>query len=217
MSDIFNEVDEEVRRERLKQLWERYNVAIIAAAVLIVAAVGGWRAWEWSENKKAAASGAAFEAAVALAAEGKSVESLAAFSSLSATGTTGYRTLARLREAQEAGEKDGPAAVRIYDTVGADASAGTAFQDLAAVRAGLILVDTAPFDEMRRRLEPLTAHDRPFRHTARELLALSAWRTGDKTQARRWADMILTDSATPTGIRARIEVIITLLGDTAKG
>ena len=37
MADIFHEVDEEVRREQLKKLWERYSVYFIAAAVLFVA------------------------------------------------------------------------------------------------------------------------------------------------------------------------------------
>ena len=64
VSDIFNEVDEEVRREQLKKLWERYGILIIALAVLFVAAVGGWRGYQWWEAKKAAEAGAAFEAAV---------------------------------------------------------------------------------------------------------------------------------------------------------
>ncbi len=41
MSDIFGEVDEEVRRERLQQLWDKYSVYIIIVAVLIVAGIGG--------------------------------------------------------------------------------------------------------------------------------------------------------------------------------
>ena len=41
MSDIFSEVDEELRREQLRKLWEGYGVYLIAACVLLVAAVGG--------------------------------------------------------------------------------------------------------------------------------------------------------------------------------
>ena len=71
VSDIFSEVDEEVRRERLQKLWERYGVYLIAACVLLVAVVGGWRGYEWYEAKKAAEAGASFEAAIALADQGK--------------------------------------------------------------------------------------------------------------------------------------------------
>jgi hypothetical protein len=63
----------------------------------------------------------------------------------------------------------------------------------------------------------LTAADRPFRHTARELVALSAWRSGDVTTARRWFDMIMTDAETPTGTRGRIEMLIALAEADGKG
>ena len=47
MSDIFREVDEEVRGEKLKQLWERHSNLIVALALLVVLAVGGWRGYDW--------------------------------------------------------------------------------------------------------------------------------------------------------------------------
>ena len=68
MADIFQEVDEEVRREQLKKLWQGYGNYIAAACIIVVVAVGGWRGYEWWQGKKAAESGAAFEQAVALAA-----------------------------------------------------------------------------------------------------------------------------------------------------
>jgi len=66
LSDIFQEVDEEVRRERLKQLWDRYGNLMIGVALVFVVAVGGWRGYQWWEGKKAAEAGAAFEAAMTL-------------------------------------------------------------------------------------------------------------------------------------------------------
>jgi len=64
VSELFDEVDEEVRREQLKKLWDKYSLYIIAVAILIVAAVGGWRGYQYLEAKKAAEAGAAFEKAV---------------------------------------------------------------------------------------------------------------------------------------------------------
>jgi hypothetical protein len=212
LSDIFNEVDEEVRRERLQQLWERHANLIIALALLVVLAVGGWRGYEWWDGQKAAESGAAFEAAVALGEADKHAEAGAAFAKLVSDGTSGYRTLARFREAAELAKTDSTAAVKAYDAIAADSSIGRTLQDAAAVRAGLILVDTAPLAEMTTRLEPMSAADRPFRHIARELLALSAYRVGDMTAAQKWFDLIATDVDTPTGMRQRIEVLMTLAG-----
>jgi hypothetical protein len=53
VSELFDEVDEEVRRDQLKKLWDRYSLLIIAGMVLIVAAVGGWRGYQYLEAKKA--------------------------------------------------------------------------------------------------------------------------------------------------------------------
>ena len=216
MSDIFHEVDEEVRRERLKQLWERHSNLIVAAVLLIVLGVGGWRGYEWWETKKAAESGAAFEAAVALSEAEKPAEAQAAFAKIAGEGSSGYRTLARFRAAAELSKSDAAAAVQAYDVLAADTSLGRALQDLAAVRAGFILVDTAPLADLTARLEPLTSADRPFRHTARELLALGAWRANDAAAAKRWFDLIASDLETPAGTRQRIDVLMTLAGARAK-
>ncbi|HXW27062.1 MAG TPA: tetratricopeptide repeat protein [Xanthobacteraceae bacterium] len=217
MSDIFREVDEEVRRERLEQLWKRYGNHAIAAMIVVLAGIAGWRGYGYWEQRKAAESGAAFEAASALADEGKHAEAQAAFAKLATDGTAGYRVLARFREAGQLGLSDAKAAVGAYDALVADASLGRPLQDLAAVRAGLLLVDTAPYEELRTRLEPLTAPDRPFRHSARELLALSAWRSGDNAAARRWIDAVVSDPETPAGIRNRAEVLMALTGSDGKG
>jgi hypothetical protein len=216
VSDIFQEVDEEVRREKLQQLWERHSNLIVSLALLVVLAVGGWRGYEWWEGKKAAESGSAFEAAISLAEGGKQAEAQAAFAKIAQDGSSGYRILARFREAAELAKSDPPGAVNAYAALVADSSLGQTLQDLAAVRGGLILVDSAPLAELTAKLEPLTAADRPFRHTARELLALSAWRNGDSAAAKRWYDLIATDAETPAGTRARLEVLMTLSGEKAK-
>jgi len=217
VADIFQEVDEEVRRERLKQLWDRYSLYFILAAVLVVAAVAGWRGYQWWQAKLAAEAGAAFEAAVTLSNDGKHAQAAEAFTKLAADSTAGYRMLARFREAAEVAETDPKAAVKLYDTLAADSGNGQILQDLATVRAALILVDSASFDELRGRLEPLTGPDRPFRHSAREMLALSAWHAGDVTNAKRWFNMITTDPETPASVRGRIQVLNALIAADGKG
>jgi hypothetical protein len=217
VTDIFQEVDEEVRREQLKKLWERYGTYLIALCVLIILGVGAWRGYQWWEARQAAQFGAAFEAAVTLAEAGKHDEAEAAFAKLATDGTAGYRVLARLRQAAELSQTDSKAAVAAYDEIAADKSAGQVIEDLAAVRAGFLLVDTAPYSEIANRLEPLTAPDRTFRYSAREILALSAWKANDVTAAQKWIGMIMTDPQTPSGTRTRIEVLSELIAASGKG
>lgn len=217
MADIFHEVDEEVRRERLKKVWDRYGLLILALAVLLVAAVAGYRAYAYFEARKAAEAGAAYEAADALAESGKHQEAADAFARIAKDGTPGYRALARLREGGEIAGRDAKAAIGMFDQVAGDSAVPGSLRDLAAIRAGYLLVDAAPLAEMQQRLEPLTAQDRAFRHSARELLAVSAWRNNDAAAARRWAEMAVNDAETPGTIRQRVEMLLALLPAQAKG
>jgi hypothetical protein len=214
VTDIFHEVDEEVRRDRFKKLWDRYGILVVVAAFLVVAGVGGWRGYQWWQASKAAEAGAAYDAASELDEQNKAAEAEAAFNKVAVDGTAGYRVLARLRAA--AAEHDPTAAVAAYDAIATDSSVSKPLQELAAIRAGLILVDTASLDEMTRRLSPLAASTGTFRHTARELLALSAVRASNAGAAKRWFDEILGDAETPQGIRQRIDVLMTL-NDGGKG
>jgi len=216
VSELFDEVDEEVRREQLKQLWDKYSLFIIAVAILIVAAVGGWRGYQYLEAKKAAEAGDAFNKAVELSEQNKHSEAETAFSDLVAKGPYGYRLLSRFRLAAEVETRDPKAAVQMFDELAADRGIGAEQQELARIRAGGILVDTATYSDMKQRLEADTAPSATFHHVARELLALSAVRANDSTAARQWLDMISSDADTPPSVRSRAEALQALLPPVAK-
>jgi hypothetical protein len=216
VSELFNEVDEDLRREQLKKLWDRYSLVIIAIAILIVAGVGGWRGYSYLEAKKSAEAGAAFDRAVDLAEQNKHAEAEAAFTKLAAEAPSGYRTLARLRAASEASSRDPQAAVKLYDDIAADRSVAATEQDLAKIRAGALLLETAPYDGMLARLEPASTITGTYRHSARELLALSAWRANNAVATRQWLDMIANDGETPASLRTRAEALQALLPPAAK-
>jgi hypothetical protein len=216
VSELFDEVDEDVRRDQLKRLWDRYSIYIIAGALLIIAAVGGWRGYQYVEAKKAAEAGAAFDKAVELSDANKHSEAEAAFTSLAATAPSGYRVLSRLRAAAEVASRDPQAAAKLYDDISADRSVGATERELARIRAAGLLLDTSTYPDMLARLESATAPGATFRHTARELLALSAWRANDTTATRRWLDLIANDGETPQGLRSRAESLQALLPPVAK-
>jgi hypothetical protein len=216
VSELFDEVDEDVRRDQLKRLWERYSIYIVAGALLIIASVGGWRGYQYLEAKRAAEAGAAFEKAVELSEQNKHAEAETAFNDVAAKAPSGYRVLARLRAAAEAASRDPQAAAKLYDDISADRSVGAAERDLAKVRAAGLLLESTTYPNMLQRLEPATTPGSTFRHTARELLALSAWRANDTTAARQWLDLIANDGETPPSVRSRAEALQALLPAVAK-
>lgn len=216
MSELFDEVNEEVRRDQLKKLWDQYSIYIIALAILIIAGVGGWRGYQYLEARKAAEAGAAFDKAVELAEQNKHAEAEAAFADLATRAPYGYRVLSRLRTAAEVAARDKPAAAKMFDDIAADSSIGAAERDVARIRAAQLLLETTTYPNMLQRLEPATKPEATFRHTARELLALSAWRANDATATRQWLDMITNDENTPPGLRSRAEALQALLPPVAK-
>src|SRR3981189_1786523 len=216
MSELFNEVDEEVRRDQLKKLWDQYSIYIVALALLIIAGVGGWRGYQYLEGKKAAEAGAAFEKSAELSEANRHAEAEAAFADLAAKAPWGYRMLARLRTAAEVASRDKPAAAKMFDDTAADTSVGAPERDLARIRAAQLLLETTTYPNMLQRLDPATAAGATFRHTARELLALSAWRANDTTAARQWLDLIANDGESPPSLRSRAEALQALLPPVAK-
>lgn len=216
MSDIFDEVDEDVRRERFTKLWERYGNLVIALAVLVVLGVAGWRGYDYWRTKQAEQFGAQFNAATTLADQGKHDEAEKAFAAIADKGTTGYRALARLREAAEIEKRDPKAAVAAYDDVARNASVGQPLQDFAALRAGMLLVDSAPLAEVDRRLAPLAAGTGPFRHSAREALAVAAWKAGDIAAMRKWIKLVNDDTETPATVRQRVDILTAITPEGPK-
>lgn len=210
MADIFNEIDEDLRRERFNRLWTRYGSYVIALAVLIVVAVAGWRGYEWWKLQKDQAAGAQFEAALQLAIAGKAAEAEAAFQQIEKEGTPGYRVLARFRAAAELAKTDRAAAVADYDAIAKDPAISPLMQNVAQVRAALLLVDTAPLADIESRLKPLDTPAGAFRHSAREIVGLAQYKAGDYKAATDSFTAILNDGETPPGLRRRAELLRTL-------
>jgi hypothetical protein len=216
VSELFDEVDEEVRREQLKKLWDKYSIFIIAGALLIIAGVGGWRGYQYLEAKKAAEIGVAFDKAAELSEQNKHREAEAAFNDLAAKAPWGYRMLARMRAAAEAETNDPQAAAKMYDDIAADSSVSAEMRELAKIRAAGLMLDKSSYPNMLTRLESLAAPGATFRHTARELLALSAWHANDPAATRKWLDVIAGDGETPPSLRSRAEALQALLPPVAK-
>jgi hypothetical protein len=213
MSDIFREVDEEVRRSQAELLWKRYGNAVIAVCVLVVAAVGGYRYLEWRKAEAAAEAGSRFQAAMKLFDEGKASEGEAAMTKIAGEGEGVYRTLARFRAAGELGKRDAAGAIAAFDQIAADAGVDQTIRDAARLRAGALAVDARPFAEVETRLAPMASGTGGYRHQAAEMLAMSALKANDQAKARQFLDQLIVDRETPESIRTRAQLLIGLARD----
>lgn len=214
MSDdsFFREVNEEIRQEKAKALWDRFGPAAIVVAVLVVIGTGLFVAWEYWVETRANRSGDEFSHALSLANSGKADEALAAFDALEKDGYGAYPLLARMRAATVQADKgDFKAAVAGFDEVAADTSIPAAIRDIARLRAALLLVDHGTYAEVSSHVEALTNDTNPLRHSAREALGLAAWKDGKSQDALKLFDQISADDGASRNARQRANVMAELI------
>ncbi len=212
MTDIFKEVDEDLRREQAKKLWDRFGPYVIGLAILIVVATAGYRGWIYWQEQRAQATGDSFLAALNLAKQGKNDEAITALKAIEASGSGSYPVLAEFRIASEmsvTGKTQD--AIAQYDTIAARSNISNAVRALARLRAAALLVDTASLADLEKRLNDLASTGNVWRHNARELLGLDAWRVGDYEAARKYFDEINNDQEAPADLRQRAQVMLSLI------
>jgi hypothetical protein len=206
---LFREVDEEVRQEQFKKLWSRYGNLIVGLCLIIIAGVAGFKGWQYWQVKQAEQAGTSFFSAVKLANDGKADDAAKTFKAIDQAG---FATLAKLREANLLASTGKAAdAVKIYDALAADTAVETSLRNLAAIRAALALTDTAAPEELEKRLQAFNATGNPWRHTAREILAVAYWRVKDYANADKQVQAILGDGETPPGVLERARMLSELI------
>ncbi len=218
MSDIFREVEEEVRRDKMVELAQKYGTHILAGAILVVGVVGGYSLWNWSVESQRAAESDKYSAAVELVENEETDNALASFEALANDAGGGYRVLALFRRAgtlAETGNRE--KAVEIYDQIVAEGVAGDELRDLARVKAALTLLDLANLSEIRQRMSSLVDSQSAFRFSAREAIALSAFADGSLEEARSEFQLLAFDPLTPVNLRSRAQEMLIILGPPAGG
>lgn len=203
MSDIFREVDEDLRRDQMQALAKKYGGVVVGIGLAIIVGTAGYKGWEtWRRNAQQAATIDLLNSVEIASkdADGK-VDALVAFAGRSQPGD--LATLAKLDAASllaRKGKTDD--AVAIYDAVAVSASS-TVFREVAALLSILHQVDKGDTKLLTARLAPLSGETSPWRYTARELTALLALRDGDKERAKTLFRELSEDEGAPAGVRSR--------------
>lgn len=212
MTDFFREVDEELRNDRMRTVWKNYRVLIIGAVVLIVGATAAYRFIIYWTGAQAAASGDKYLQALQLAEDGDRASAQILFKELEQDGYGSYPMLARFRGAGAmAASGSNNEAIKAFDRLADDTSVPGDLRDYARLQASLIAVDIEDYDKITSRTEGLLSDENPWRHLAREALALSAWKAGNLDEAAKWVQELKITSDIPQGLRQRIQVLEDLI------
>ncbi len=205
------EVDEELRRERLQKIWQRYGGLIVGAVALVLIGLAGYQWWQTQRVAVIHDSGARFSQAMRLAQDGKTAEATQALEAIVSEGGGGYPALARLALAAnltKAGKVDEAAAA--YQTA-ADATDDPLIKGFAQLQAVSLKIDTADWTTVKNQLTDLAAETSPWRYSARELLGISALRAGKLSEARQALAPLSVDPKAPTALRQRAEALMQLV------
>jgi len=203
VSDIFREIDEELRRDNWLKLWQRYNRYIIGAVILVLLIVGAIVAWRNHQLSLRQAQSVRYEAGLALLRQGKEAEAAKIFASVGDEGAA-YGQLAAFEAADLAAKSgDRKAAIADYDKLAASSDVDPELRDVATLLSVMNgFADSDP-KAVIDRLKPLAESGNPWRSTALELTAAARLKSGDKTAALDIYKKLADDLAAPEGVRAR--------------
>jgi hypothetical protein len=210
--DLFREVDEDLRHERIAKIWEAYGVYVLIGAFLIIASVAGYKTWQWWSEKQAAENGEAFVKVLALGEDGKTAEMNAGLKNISQHGTRGYAVLAKLHlAAQYLSEGKNDEAAAEYNSVANDGFISQEIRSYALIQAAALALDKSSTADTRKRLQSLNEASSPWRFSARELIGLAAYKEGAFGEAEELFQQIAGDSKAPAQMRRRAETMLALL------
>ncbi len=212
MVDIFDEVDEDLRADKARDLVKRYGGMVAAVALVIVLAAAAWQGWRWWQARQDLAAAAQYIVAQS-AADARAPDAQSLLEQVGRTAPSGYQVLARLRlAASRADAGDLAGAVAIWDRLAADSSVDPLLRDLATMEAMLRQSDTGDPATLQARLKPLAAPDNPWHAMALEQLALLDLRQGHADAARTTLRLLSQDTTAPNGVRNRAGGLLARLG-----
>jgi hypothetical protein len=210
---FLREVDEELRREQIQQVWKRYGQWIAGAIILFLAAFAAFLFWRAQTEKRAEARGEEMAAALGDVQAGRKTAAGQKLDALIGTDAKGYVTAALFTKAAMASDKgDNKAAAAIYAGIAADQGVAEPFRDAALIRQTLAEYDSLKPQVIIDRLKPLTTPDSPFFATAGELTAIAMLQANRPAEAGRLLAAVANDSKTPASLRARASRLATSLG-----
>lgn len=206
MSDVFQEVDEELRRQHLDKVFKTYGPLILSGVIVILVGYAGYMFWQGYQERRASAAADQLVHGIESLVSGDEVGALATFGALADDGPGGYAVLAAFQQAgamRQMGDLTG--AIATYDGIAADNGNDAAFRDLAQFYAGLTAISSpdATYDDITSRLEPVADGDSPWRYHAQEALGYAALREGQNDVAEGYYIRLTADALVPAGIAAR--------------
>ena len=207
------EVDENLRRDQLRDAARSYAKWAIAGVVLFLVAVGGWLLWRDHQAKQAATDSEALAATIENVGSGNLAPVPGQLDALEQSKSDAIAVSAKLTRAAVALQaNERPKAIAIYKDVAADSGIAQPWRDVATIRQTTLEYDTLAPQVVIDRLAPLAKPSNPWFGSAGEMTALALLKAGRRSEAGRLFAAVAADQSVPETIRGRAVQIAGTLG-----
>jgi hypothetical protein len=210
---FLREVDENLRRDQLRDFAKRYGGWLITGVALFLIASGAF-IW-WQQHKLQQSENHVEQIAevfknIGSGAPGDAPKQL---DDLSSSGSKAVRATAMFtRAALAVQQNDLKLATAKYGEIAADSSLPKPYRDVALIRQTALEFDSIPPQEVVSRLQPLVKPGTPWFGTAAEMTALALIKQGQTAQAAQLYAAIAKDRTVPDSIRGRALQVASSLG-----
>ena len=214
ISETFlREVDENLRRDQLRDFFKQYGNWLIAALILFLVASGGFIWWKQHQQKLAATHGEELAQIYRDIGGGDTSKAPQQLDQLAKSSSKAVRASALFTRAALALQlNDQKLAIAKYREIATDGSMPQPYRDAALIRQTALEFDTLQPQQVIGRLEPFAKAGEPWFGSAGEMTALALVKQGKKAEAGRLFAAIANDKSVPESIRGRALQIASSLG-----
>ncbi|MFL6786575.1 MAG: tetratricopeptide repeat protein [Sphingomicrobium sp.] len=210
---FLREVDENLRRDQLRDFFKAYGNWLIAAVVLFLAASGGLIWWKQHRVQQHEAEVEKLAQVYKDVGTGNNSQAQQQFDELSKSGSKAVRASALFARAAVAlQQNDTKLAISTFKSVAEDSSLPRPYRDAALVRQTALEFDQLQPQDVIARLAPLAKPGEPWFGTAGEMTALAMIKQGKRQEAGQLFAAIAKDNGVPQTIRARAVQVAGSLG-----
>ncbi len=210
---FIREVDEELRRDEMLGIWQRFGRWIVGGVAGLLALYGGYLWWSNHQTAEKGALGETFDKGLEAAVSGKKPDADKTLGSLAKGDNPGYRASSLLAQAAMAIEqKNQKEAARLYAMVATDTTIAQPWRELALIRQTHIEMEVMKPQDVIARLTPLAVKGNPWFGSAGEMVAISYMKMGKKAEAGKLFGAIYKDETVPETLRSRAVKMAGVLG-----
>jgi hypothetical protein len=207
------EVDENLRRDQMRDFARRYGALLVGAVLLFLAAIAGWLYWQDRQAKEAAAGTETLSRVLDDIGNDRLATVPQRLESLEDNPSEAISASARLTRAVVAIERnDRAAAIAEYRAIMDDGGLPRPYRDLATVRLTALEFDSMTPEAVIERMKPLAEPGNPWFGSAGELTAMAMLKQRRTSEAGRLFAAIAADRQVPDTIRSRAVQIAGTLG-----